>query len=214
MGGLHVSGLRWQSGDGPASFAPDALASKVLCDRHNSALSPLDAIAVRLFRSFDELHAAGSEIRVLYLFSGHDVERWLLKILCGLVVGKHLSLLASTHVDVPTEWLAILFGNAEFAPGQGLYMPRGVGEVLAGPTGLVLAPMLVRGNLVGLKALVCGYELLLSLEAFPGRVLDGRQLVYRPLELHTVGPAYEKSVLFSWAGPADLGTISVSIAEA
>ena len=76
---LKVSGASWLE-DGDKNLPPSALASSVMCDRHNSALSPLDNMAIRLFQAFDEKGAGDSGQRILYLFSGHDLERWLLKI--------------------------------------------------------------------------------------------------------------------------------------
>lgn len=210
-GGLHLGGLRWQAPAQLTRLPPRALASNILCERHNSALSPLDSIADRLFRSFDERSAAASGLRVLHLFSGHDVERWLLKVLCGLVAGMHLSGTDSITPQVPQGWLEVLFCKAEFAPGQGLYMCSEPGEVLEGPTGLLLTPLLRRDSVTGLKVSVCGYDLVLALDLLQDQT---RKLAYRPMELHATGRDFEKSILFSWRGSADLGTISVSIAEA
>ena len=58
---------------------------------------------------------------------------------------------------------------------------------------------------------LCGYELVLSMSGFPSRKFDGRQFAYRPLEFYTTGYEFEKSVVFSWEGEADLGTVSLEI---
>lgn len=68
---------------------PVALASKVLCERHNSALSPLDTAATDLYAILrrinaelgDEAPTAPSET---FTVGGVDLERWLLKALIGL----------------------------------------------------------------------------------------------------------------------------------
>jgi hypothetical protein len=119
---LRVSGLRWQEASQEKVLSPNALASGILCDRHNSALSPVDAIAVNLLGAFNEKDAAGSGRQLLHLFSGHDLERWLLKILCGLVYSRNLSIGEGTEVSIPNQWLQILFGIADFQDGQGLYV--------------------------------------------------------------------------------------------
>ena len=51
------------------------------------------------------------------------------------------------------------------------------------------------------------------MSGFTSRIFDGRQVVYRPLELYSTGREFEKSIALSWDGKADLGTVSVQIAE-
>ena len=208
---LRVSGLRWQQEGQQKVLSPNALASKILCDRHNSALSSLDAIAVRLFGAFNEEGASGSGRQLLYLFSGADLERWLLKILCGLVYSRSLAIENATEVAIPKQWLEILFGNADFLEGQGLYVCTVPGHRFEGPYGLMLQAIAGSGGVSGLGLWVCGYELILSMSGFPSRSFDGRTVAYRPLELHTTGPEFEKSIILCWQGLADLGTLSLEI---
>jgi hypothetical protein len=70
-----------------------------------------------------------------------------------------------------------------------------------------------RGRLTGMALWVCGYELILSMSGFPARAFDGRDVAYRPLEFYTTGHDFEKSILLSWCGGADLGTVSLTIGE-
>lgn len=67
------------------------------------------------------------------------------------------------------------------------------------------------GQLAGMGLWICGYELILSMSGFPSRLFDGREVAYRPLEIYATGRDYEKSILLSWDGAADLGTISVNV---
>jgi len=207
---LRVGGLPWITSKEQV-LPPSALASRVLCERHNSALSILDAIAVRLFQAFDEEGAAGSSQQLIYLFSGHDLERWLLKILCGITCSKNVSLEVEADLSIPEYWLRILFGELQFPDEQGLYVCKTRGHRFEGPRGLQLRTITGRGRLTGMGLWICGYELILSMSGLPSRRFDGREFAYRPLELHATGIAYEKSILLSWNGIADLGTISVSI---
>lgn len=207
---LRVSGLPWLE-DKEKVLPPGALVSRILCERHNSALSPLDAIAVRLFQAFDETGAAGSGQQLLYLFSGHDIERWLLKILCGMAYSKNLTLETEVDLSIPKHWFDVLFGYAEFPDHQGLYVCKSSGHRFEGPHGIALRAISGRGSLTGIGLWVCGYELILSMSGFPLRIFDGRQFAYRPLELYTTGREFERSIAFSWDGEADLGTISLKI---
>jgi hypothetical protein len=210
---LRVSGLKWQEAGQEKVLSPKALASKILCDRHNSALSSLDAIAARLFGAFNEERASGSGRQLLHLFSGHDLERWLLKILCGLVYSGNFQTGDRAEVPIPEEWLQILFGYADFPEGQGLYVCTVSGHRFEGPYGLRLQAIAGSTGLSGLGVWVCGYELILSMSGFPSRIFDGRTVAYRPLELYTIGQEFEKSIILSWQGMADLGTLSLDISR-
>ena len=193
-------------------MSPNSLASKVLCERHNSSLAPLDAIAVRLFAALDEQGVSGSELSQLYLFSGDDVERWLLKILCGISCSHGLTLDTPADLSIPEYWLDILFAGAEFPVDQGLYVCKIPGHLFEGPRGVGLQAITGNGRLTGIGVSICGYELILSMSGFPNRVFDGREFAYRPIEFYSTADSFEKSVVFTWAGPADLGTISIRIA--
>lgn len=207
---LRVRGLPWLKAEAQG-IPPSAFAARILCKRHNSALSGLDAIAVRLFKAFDEEGAAGSGQQLIYLFSGHDLERWLLKILCGITCSKSLSLEVDADTSIPEYWLRILFGEAEFPDQQGLYVCKSRGYIFEGPRGLQLRAITGSGRLTGMGLWICGYELILSMSGFRSRVFDGREVAYRPLEFFATGDQFEKSILLSWSGAADLGTISVNI---
>lgn len=209
---LRVSGLPWIEGE-EKILPPDALAAKILCERHNSSLSPLDAISVHLFQAFDEEGVAGSGQQLLHLFCGHDLERWLLKILCGMLYSKNLKPDNDGNLSISRQWLEILFGYTDFPDGQGLYVCTTIGHRLDGPRGLMLRAITERGGLTGMGLWVCGYEFILSMSGFPSRRFDGRKVVYRPLEFYTTGPNFEKSVLLSWNGVADLGTVHLVITD-
>jgi hypothetical protein len=208
-GGLHVSGLSWEEADKKMALSPKALASKILCERHNSALSPVDAIAVNLFTAFHQEGTVASGHQLLHLFSGHDLERWLLKILCGIVYSGNLSVSDGTKVSFPINWLQILFGQMDFPEGCGLYVCRLLGKQNDWTFGLKIGVIFNSAGLSGVGVWVCANELILSMSGFPSRMFDGRPVVYRPLELYITGQEFEKSILFSWQGPADLGTLSI-----
>ena len=209
--GVKISGFPWMDDECGRIFPPQALVSRVLCDRHNSALSGLDAVAERLFSALDEKNAAGSEQNLLYLFNGHDIERWLLKVLCGFASSGNLTFTRPITSDIPAGWIEVLFGIKNFEPGQGLYVCRTRGTKFEGPRGVAVSPVGRRSSLVGVILLVCGYELILVMSPPAERQLLNRQVVYRPMEFHVTGPAYEKSVVLCWEQLADLGTIHFEI---
>ena len=90
-GKVTIDGFPWQDSGAVSSVPSPSLTGKILCRRHNVGLSSLDAIAARLFERIDQFHHEIVESALKYqnrffLFNGHDIERWMLKTLCGAVV--------------------------------------------------------------------------------------------------------------------------------
>jgi hypothetical protein len=109
---------------------------------------------------------------------------------------------------MPERWLRVLFGEANFTNDCGLYICKVPGHLFSGARGLQIQAIARQDEVTGIGVCVCGYELVLSLTGFGKRQFDGRTFAYRPLELFATGREFEKSVIFSWSGHADLGTIS------
>jgi hypothetical protein len=207
-GDMRVRGFPWQNDRGELALSPAALTAKILCKRHNEALSSLDATALRLFHAMDHRSDPASVAESIFLFSGHDIERWLLKVVCGLWSSGNATHDTNANVELPEQWVEVLFGGRDFADGQGLYMHRDRGHFYHGPTGVVLQVLYRSDAPVGIKVAVCSYELILLMEPLTSRSWNGAMLCYRPFELYTCGPNAERSIVFSWDGPADRGTIA------
>jgi len=84
---LRIAGLEWQKGE-TRDLPIKALRANVLCVRHNSAWSQLDAMAGRFFRALAELYddlgrRTLSRKPIWHLFSGEELELWLLKTILG-----------------------------------------------------------------------------------------------------------------------------------
>lgn len=115
--------------DGTKRVVPVASAgANVLCKRHNEALSPLDEVGRRFVAALraQAQYARSDRTEDTHaLFNGFDVERWILKILCG---SHHLQPVTRLHESsmwvVPQAWAEIVFGGRPFPPGGGIYFPR------------------------------------------------------------------------------------------
>jgi hypothetical protein len=116
----------------------DGFASKVLCDKHNSVLSPLDSAAGAAFQRIEELTKdliladKGYTLNSFHVVSGIDMERWMIKVFCGLVAaGKIRS--TSGRIEqlnsLPSELLEALMGATLLQPPLGLYMHTFVGQI-------------------------------------------------------------------------------------
>jgi hypothetical protein len=120
-----VEGFTWLNGKA-ATIPIDGLASNILCTRHNAALSPLDSRVGQFYCELVDvenfLRCNEQEPRVR-LFNGHDLELWLLKVLCGLLAAGVADHSASSEVidSRLSQWSRVLFGELMFVPRVGLY---------------------------------------------------------------------------------------------
>ena len=105
-------------------------AARILCEAHNSALSPLDAVARRFFKAIDDATSdLTSTDRILVanklcLINGHDLERWALKALCGFVFSGNAVNSKGEIVrgwKPPRDWLTIIYGLGGMPQQFGLY---------------------------------------------------------------------------------------------
>lgn len=127
---ITIGGLPWQLPGTTQELSAESLQSNVLCRRHNQALSPLDTVGGRFFRSWPHIpiHPAGNQ--PLHLFDGHDIERWMLKLLCGAVASGVIEPRAGRlhGWQPPLPWLQHLYYGAELPAPLGLYLCQRPGE--------------------------------------------------------------------------------------
>lgn len=76
---LTIGGLAWQEPNTLQRIGIGSLQSKVLCSAHNSALSPLDAVAGRLIDAIIAADKDPSRLPDETELDGLSVERWFLK---------------------------------------------------------------------------------------------------------------------------------------
>lgn len=144
--GVLMEGFPWLKE--PKALSPERIASKILCERHNNGLSPLDTSALRFFECLmalpKVLGAPGRKRDHLYMFSGPDLERWMIKLLTGLLVSGNAMLDGKKKVvdAVPTWWLEVLMGRMHLPPGVGLGTMEVVGRAPQSlPDNVAFAPI-------------------------------------------------------------------------
>jgi hypothetical protein len=118
----------------------DDFVAKVLCDTHNGALGPLDAAAGLAFLTIEalvkDIKRIADEKTALESFqisSGLDIERWMIKVFCGLVAaGKIRGSSGQTLQlgDLPSCLLDALLGSTSLPSPLGLYQNTFVGQTL------------------------------------------------------------------------------------
>ncbi|MDX6288040.1 MAG: hypothetical protein QOG53_3525 [Frankiales bacterium] len=123
--------MPWQQGK-EHQLSPKSLGANILCERHNHALSGLDAVAGVAFSVLRDFQADlrtqaephGDEFALVH---GNDLERWLLKLFWGAavagVIGKTGQPIKGIRSNVdPARLARVLFRRKELPPGWGLYM--------------------------------------------------------------------------------------------
>jgi len=204
---VEIAGLPWQP-DGERKRLPTSnLVGNILCERHNNALSPLDAIAIRFFNSFDrvdrEFAVQSSERKDrVFLFNGHDVERWMLKTLCGVVFSGNASSRQNAIRGWKPNilWLKILFGNVQFPNKWGMYFVGKIGDTCVIDRKLLFAP--ISNDSLGVYGAIIEVKTkrfilaMASPQHHPDSILA--RSIYRPIELVMKDGRSEKIVMLGW----------------
>jgi hypothetical protein len=131
---LRVSGMPWLEPGQTLDTSVASLTAKILCKRHNEALSPLDGEAA-LFLSI--LRAALIDLRrktisrkpIIHLASGDALELWMVKVACGLYFAtgsKDNRRISETHTIDLVKVRRALF-DLDWESRAGLYFLGDVG---------------------------------------------------------------------------------------
>lgn len=122
---IKVSGLKIFPPNGK-ELPIGEFASNILCTRHNEALSDFDDVAKNLFKTLNDYQEECINIskplkNSFRLFSGEDIEKILLKALCGITAKKVVAVEYKNIEAQRNLWVDILFGRAPWPKGWGLY---------------------------------------------------------------------------------------------
>lgn len=115
-GGFRIGGLPWQPDQTLQRIGIESLVSKILCETHNSSLSPLDAVAGKLFRVIDSADKSPATLPDVTRLNGLLVERSFVKLLCGLAASAGFN-----SGIVPEQWKLVLLGK-QWSDHCGLYL--------------------------------------------------------------------------------------------
>jgi hypothetical protein len=89
---ITVSGLPYLKGQ-TKELPFSALVASNLCTRHNSLLSPIDTAGAKFFEAVQTCGTTTAPPSLEYLQSGHDLERWLVRLLAVMGVSRNLAIL-------------------------------------------------------------------------------------------------------------------------
>lgn len=202
QGEFTVSGLPWLPEGEAKAIGPNSLTANCLCEKHNSALHPLDDAALAFFAAVKAglERDAGSEH---FLISGHDLERWLLKTIKAMAASKNLSvnrqrlsgafasdIAVLEMLDHPTRW----------PKGAGLYCPMLIGETTQNHSRFQLQPFVTEADEVyGLGVNILGLDFMLILgEPDLGRSATLQSARFRPGKITITHPGGVNEIALSW----------------
>jgi hypothetical protein len=182
-----VRNLSFQEPDVQEKMGIGSLAAKVLCSKHNSQLSAFDVAGFSLVSGMDRIDCAAGKVEEEHetvQICGDDLERWILKTLCGGLFSGNLRGGSLKGVCPPREWLEVLFEKQRMLRGCGLYVRAGTPGIpfATDPSILKMDPVVSECDLVvGLRIWVINFEfvlLLAPLQLGVPRMLEYAQ--YRP----------------------------------
>ena len=116
---FFVEGVPWA--DSPSERTASDMVARVLCKRHNNALSPLDTTIGNFYDVLAGAHE-GREVGV-HLFEGEDLERWALKMLLGRLASGNVRWHngSKERPEISLLYLRILFGEEDMPDGCGFF---------------------------------------------------------------------------------------------
>lgn len=193
--GVVVSGAAWIRPGTSRRLLPEALTSRVLCERHNSWLSKYDTAggaaiqAIRnAIRSARDGGAGSFKGSVdPELFAG-----WCLKVLCGQAASGQLATATGERVEVVVrpEWVEVLFGRRPWPPlWKMMLVADGSLSVVAEGGGLTVGYLHSKRSEDGgaVEVVIQGIRVILFLAEAP-MTFEGAKLVDFPVRV-TLIPA-------------------------
>jgi hypothetical protein len=164
---IEIDGAPWQEPGARKKVGINNLTSKLLCARHNNALSPLDIEAAKFFRaikqaSIELVERSLSRRNTFHLFSGEMIELWMLKVTCGLC----LSFASKDRVRVKEDHIfdgakiARIFTEQVWDVGSGLYIRAAPGRKFMTHNAISGSPLTAEAEkrVVGMRLWILGIE--------------------------------------------------------
>lgn len=210
---IEISGMPWQHGQHQL-LPVKALTANVLCERHNAGLAVLDAEATAFFRSLKQIDAdfgrkSLSRKSLNFLISGDAVERWMLKVACGICMsfGEVNGERVKDHYafDLAKVTDALLFGRWD--EGAGLHWYIGSQQFEASPNiQVTVAYNSAEKRVVGMRIIMRGRQFDIVFDTANLQPLGMNQgWVRRPPLLQVRGRTRHHTVVLTWPPWVSIG---------
>lgn len=217
---ITVQGFPWCL-DKPKEIGLANLTAKILCEKHNNALSPTDTSAGQSFDTFRQMtHLSNTRSAMRpriwtvkrYKIDGKQLERWCLKTLINIACERKYPIGRDSDTSGrPSDRLVqITFGRKAFENRAGLYSVVRVGMEVKLEDRVQVLPLDRNGRVEGGLFTFRGFTFLLFLESdgppqpITGLVMNGEDIGNAQLLLHnkefkcTLGRYLSQSVKIIW----------------
>jgi hypothetical protein len=201
---IRVAGVPWLAPGETFDTSIASLTAKILCQRHNAALSPLDIEAGRYFSILtsaliDLNRKSLSRRPVLHLVNGQALELWMLKVACGLyyAIGSKDGTKVGKTFSIDEEKIHRAFFDASWDERAGLYFRGATGSLITVQHGVAMAPLTrdhdscFGGAIVAMNGF--GFELVLD-----DNGTNPVGLTRRPTELVIKNDKREHHIILTW----------------
>ena len=216
---VQITGLPWINYETWRRVPIKNLAANILCENHNQALSKLDAQMGRFFRTildFDEDFNRDAPKEELAVFSGEDLEKWMLKTVCAMVASSQLATQGQKN-DVPLkrEWVDILYNNHSWPEHWGIYFKVPEDKTISKFKSISVQPVTEAGELKEVEISINEFKFYLILSK-PDNPMDCG--IYRPRTLVFSQNGVKKYIEICWQNNAyqnyvDLTRIGTTASE-
>lgn len=210
---LKVSGMPWQS-DGESKILPSkALVANILCERHNNALAPIDAMGLRAFDAF--ISAADYAVTQRYtgraehyLISGEGLELWMFKLMAGIHFGgiaKADGKIARDEFGIPTNEVVEALSSGALPANAGLIVTQNMGLVQRNQISVSPLIGMEKGENIGVQVQFGALRFETTIIPPPITISHNAKLapMRRPRVVDFVGAARDARVVLTWKGWAN-----------
>jgi hypothetical protein len=203
---VEVAGVPWLKPGEIQKYRINNLTANILCNRHNSAFSGVDAAASTVFRLLNDVNIELSKKSLsrrkrYYLVSGEDLEMWAAKALLGLFHSQPRdTVLAGYTVDFTI--VETLIKTSRLPSGCGLYLNRQLGtrrvhRMKEITIGTITNP--VERTLIGITIDIVGVLFDFFLESRGINFQhETKGKLYRPSNITFAGRGRSHVIFFTW----------------
>ncbi len=222
LGDEHrITNARWlPPGEQSKPLATSALGSRILCEKHNCALSPLDAHARHFFGAllWGISDRPPQQLHRRVTIDAHLLELWLLKACCGAFAsGSLLERRRSVPRRIPDSWVSLLFSGTDWQPTTGMNIRQATVHPFRG---YAIGPVYFEDLCAGGGFEFAGVELFIF--PTPGatnRILEEssgelRPLIYRPGKIRIESRGRAIDIDLNWRGWTPVERIRYRYADA
>ncbi len=218
---LRVSGVPWLQPGETLDTSAGSLTAKILCKRHNEALSPLDSEA-SLFLStlrkalIDLRRKTLSRKPIFHLINGAAIELWMLKVACGLyfsVGSKDGKRISETHT-IAMDNVFRAFVQLDWDTRGGLYFVGNTGTrvTVADNVGMTTLTDQVARRFSGNRISLHGFTLDCLFDTVGANPGAWSGVVWRPSELVLRRGRRAHHIILTW--PRGTPEQSITLDEA